>query len=244
MMSIWRRATRNACLALLLLVTACPAWAEFVAEYDFRVILVKDKEMIDQVQARLQAGTDFGEMAKRVSIDRNSAANGGLMEAVQIESLSGAFASELKRLKEGQRSVEPRMSEFGWFVLKVESIAMVEVDDEESEEEAAEREKQEQLQEEKNAQAKADFEEANEKFVACARHASDLEGEQKELKRRTDMFNLGSSYSEANLRKDWADFKRSVASFNRTCKGLRYNEKILKVCSHPAYQSEWCRRFE
>lgn len=172
------------------------------------------------------------------SIDRNSAKNGGLIRQKPARGLQRDFADELKSLKPGQRSSKPRNSEFGWFVIKLESVEMT--DDEpllKAYEQIAE---QSRLDREREAKAKAEFEEVKAKFESCARRASDLEGEREELERRVNMFNLGSQYSKSELRSDQARFNRNVSGFNRDCTDIRYNEEITKVCSHPAYKSRWC----
>lgn len=238
----WISAARKACLALTMALAAAHAGAAQLAEYDFRVIIAKDEASMAQIQEKLDAGADFGKMAMENSIDRNSAREGGLMKRARASELHRVFVDELESLKPGQRSSKPRNSEFGWFVIKLESAKVTTDDTQERLKAYEEMAKQSRLDRERQAKDKAQFEEAKAKFESCARRASDLEGEDKELTRRIDMYNLGSGYSGSELRSDQARFKRKVSSFESDCSNVRYNEEIAKVCSHPSYQSRWCAR--
>lgn len=247
MESHWITAARRGCLTLIMTMAATHAWAEQVALYTFRTIIAKDKAAIDEIQSKLKAGADFGKLAMESSTDRNSAKDGGLMRETKANSLHGAFAAELESLKPGERSAKPRNSSFGWFVMKLESVTMVEDDTDQLMQAHKDRDEKMRLELERRDKAKAEYEEAKAKyddakakFESCARRASDLEGENKELNRRINMFNLGSQYPESELRSDQARFKRKVASFDSDCSRVTYYEGFNKVCSHPAFQSRWC----
>lgn len=122
----WKTALRQALLAWAMALGAGHAWAAQVVEYNFRAIIVADKAAADQVQQKLDAGADFGRLAFERSIDRKTGEIGGLMRQARAHSLNRAIAAELQRLKPGERSAEPRMSDFGWFVLKLDTVTMVE----------------------------------------------------------------------------------------------------------------------
>lgn len=115
----WISPTRKVCLALMMILATAHAWAERLAEYDFRVIFSKDKASMEHIQKKLDAGADFGKVAMENSIDRNSAKEGGLMRHARARELHPVFVDELESLKPGQRSAKPRNSEFGWFVIKL-----------------------------------------------------------------------------------------------------------------------------
>ncbi|KIF81690.1 peptidylprolyl isomerase [Noviherbaspirillum autotrophicum] len=250
MESQWISATRRAYLALAMTLAATHAWAENVAEYNFRAIIAKDKAAIDQIQDKLNAGADFGKLAMESSIDRNSAKDGGLMKYARVSSLQSAVAAELESLKPGQRSAKPRNSPFGWFVIKLESVTMVEDDTAQRIQAHKERGEKIRLDRERQEKARAEYEEAQArfeedkaKFESCARRAADLEGENDELNRRIKMYNVGAEYNVSELRSDQARLKRKVSSFEHDCSEVAYNDEIAKVCSHPAYQSRWCSAF-
>lgn len=238
----WISAVHKTALALILAVAAAHARAETVAEYDFRLILVKDKATIEQVQRKLDAGADFGKMAMENSIDRGSAGDGGLAKHVQASTLHGVFANELENLKPGKRSTQARNSEFGWFVIKLESVRMVE--DEGLKRARAHQERDEKIRQAREQEGKdqAEFEAVKAKFTSCARRAAALEGDNDELERRVDMYNSGvDSFSASELRAQRARLNRRAAAFNDECTNIRANDEIVRICSHPAYQSRWCR---
>lgn len=226
---LWRAAP---CGALLALATG-HALAGQLAEYDFRVIVTKDEPSMLRILKQLDAGADFGTMAKEHSIDRNSAKAGGLIKYVNVRELHRVFVDELENLVPGERSRKPRKSEFGWFVIKLESARQVEDDrlaTKRAYEEMAEREER----------ARREVEEARTRFESCARRAASLEGEVEEIERRTAMHDAGSGYDASELRRDQRRLERKVDSFNGDCSNIRFLKEFTKVCSHPAYRSQWC----
>jgi DNA repair exonuclease SbcCD ATPase subunit len=246
----WISVVRKACLALAMTLAATHAWAEKVAEYNFRTIIAKDKAAIDQIQEQLKAGADFGTLAMERSTDRNSAKDGGLMKYARANSLHSVVVAELESLQPGQRSAQPRNSPFGWFVIKLESVTMVEDDTAQRMQAHKERAEKLQLDRERREkdmadyeEAKARFEEDKAKFESCARTAVDLEGESKDLNRRIELFNQGARYSASELRSEQVRLNQKVSVFERDCSQVAVNDEITKVCSHPAYQSRWCSSF-
>lgn len=243
MKSQWTSAARKTCLVLAMTMAATCAWAEKVAEYDFRVIIAKDKAEIEQIQEKLKAGADFGKMAMESSIDRNSAKEGGLIKYARASGLQSPFVEELRSLKPGERSAKPRKSEFGWFVIKLESVTMKEDDTALLMQMHKERDEKNRLDREREAKQRAEFEEAKTRFESCARRARDLESENDSLNYNIEMYNLGAKINKSELRADQARLDRKISSFERDCSELKYNDEIAKVCSHPAYQSQWCGHY-
>jgi peptidyl-prolyl cis-trans isomerase SurA len=76
------------------------------------------KDSIDAVQARLQAGEDFAELARQHSAD-GSAASGGDLGWFRRGAMVREFEEIAFRLPAGQVS-EPVRTEFGWHLIKVE----------------------------------------------------------------------------------------------------------------------------
>jgi peptidyl-prolyl cis-trans isomerase C len=70
-----------------------------------------------QIEAALQAGTDFGMIARSQSDDTSSAQNGGEIGPVPRESLPGDVAAEGFALKPGQIS-RPVRTQFGIHIFK------------------------------------------------------------------------------------------------------------------------------
>ncbi|WP_279283113.1 peptidylprolyl isomerase [Clostridium sp. C2-6-12] len=91
-------------------------------------ILVTDEQKAKELKAKLDAGADFGTLAKENSIDNGSKNNGGSLGFVQYntEELVREFVDGFKNLKEGQVS-EPVKSQFGYHLIKVTGIKSGEV---------------------------------------------------------------------------------------------------------------------
>jgi peptidyl-prolyl cis-trans isomerase C len=86
-------------------------------------ILVKTEAEANDVLADLKKGTDFAKEAKDKSIDKGSAVNGG--DLGMYFSQNGGevvqpFADAAFALKNGEVSVKPVQTQFGWHIIKVE----------------------------------------------------------------------------------------------------------------------------
>ncbi len=82
-------------------------------------ILVATEEEAQDVYTQLQEGENFEELAKQVSQDPGSAAQGGALGYFTKERMVPEFANVAFATKVGELS-EPFQSQFGWHVLKVE----------------------------------------------------------------------------------------------------------------------------
>ena len=76
----------------------------------------KVKERIDSVYNALKGGADFAEMAKRVSQDPGSAANGGLLPWIGPNQTLKEFEDQAYALKDGEMS-EPFLSPAGYHII-------------------------------------------------------------------------------------------------------------------------------
>ena len=76
----------------------------------------KAKERIDSVYNALKGGADFAEMAKRVSQDPGSAANGGLLPWIGPNQTLKEFEDQAYALKDGEMS-EPFLSPAGYHII-------------------------------------------------------------------------------------------------------------------------------
>lgn len=76
------------------------------------------RQLADSVYNALQAGADFGEMAKKYSNDRSTFMNGGVMPEFGIAKYDGGFEKEAFSLKHDSDISKPFQTEFGYHILK------------------------------------------------------------------------------------------------------------------------------
>ncbi len=108
-----------------------PTDEELHAEYDTAVagldkteyhalhILVKDKDLADQLTKKLKAGAKFDELAKANSIDTGSKVKGGDLGWFTAGRMVKPFADAVKGLKKGETTPEPVQSQFGWHIIRL-----------------------------------------------------------------------------------------------------------------------------
>jgi hypothetical protein len=83
-----------------------------------RQILVADEQTVNQVEARLKAGEDFGLLAKELSKDTGSREAGGDLGWRSKESLVPELAAAASNLEIGVIS-DPVQSSLGWHIIQV-----------------------------------------------------------------------------------------------------------------------------
>jgi Parvulin-like peptidyl-prolyl isomerase len=95
---------------------------------DVAHILVADEGKARELKAKLDAGADFGTLAKENSLDTGTKNNGGSLGFVEYNTkeLVSEFVEGFKNLKEGQVS-EPVKSIYGYHLIKVTGIKSGEV---------------------------------------------------------------------------------------------------------------------
>lgn len=91
-----------------------------VNEVNARHILVKTKEEADAIIKRLDAGEDFAAIAKELSTDPGSGANGGELGWFGPNQMVPEFEKAAFALEVGAYSKEPVQSQFGFHIIKVE----------------------------------------------------------------------------------------------------------------------------
>ena len=74
------------------------------------------KERIDSIYEALKAGADFADLARRLSQDRGSAANGGLLPWIGPNQTLKEFEDKAYALKDGEMS-EPFLSPAGYHII-------------------------------------------------------------------------------------------------------------------------------
>lgn len=81
-------------------------------------ILVATQELANQISAQLNAGADFGEIARSQSVDTATAPNGGDLGWYSQYDVDGAFWSATSGLAAGQTSA-PFQTPSGWEIVRV-----------------------------------------------------------------------------------------------------------------------------
>jgi peptidyl-prolyl cis-trans isomerase C len=91
-------------------------------EYKARHILVEKEEDAKKIIADLKKGGKFEDIAKKMSKDPGSGANGGDLDWASASSYVPEFAQALIKLNKGQLTDTPVKSQFGWHVIRVDDI--------------------------------------------------------------------------------------------------------------------------
>ncbi|MBA4255346.1 MAG: peptidylprolyl isomerase [Polaromonas sp.] len=91
-------------------------------EYKARHILVEKEEEAKGIIASLKKGDKFEDLAKKMSKDPGSGANGGDLDWANASSYVPEFSSAMIKLEKGQLTAEPVKSQFGWHVIRLDDI--------------------------------------------------------------------------------------------------------------------------
>jgi peptidyl-prolyl cis-trans isomerase C len=95
-------------------VAAMPPQQELHAMH----ILVKSKEEADKIIKELEAGKDFGELAKANSTDPSAAQNGGDLGFFAKGQMVPEFEAAVFAMKDGEFTKVPVQTQFGFHVIK------------------------------------------------------------------------------------------------------------------------------
>jgi len=89
-------------------------------EYSARHILVEKEEEAKDIVARLKKGEKFEDIAKKMSKDPGSGANGGDLGWSTAANYVPEFSQAMVKLEKGQLTETPVKSQFGWHVIRME----------------------------------------------------------------------------------------------------------------------------
>ena len=95
-------------------------------EYKARHILVKEEQEAKDIIAKLDKGAKFDELAKELSQDPGSGANGGDLGWAAADSYVQPFAEALAKLKKGSTTKTPVQTNFGWHVITLDDTRTAE----------------------------------------------------------------------------------------------------------------------
>jgi peptidyl-prolyl cis-trans isomerase C len=92
-------------------------------EYRARHILVRDEDEARALLGQLRKGASFANLAKQKSIDVGSGRNGGELGGwFSQDQVVPEFYEAVRQLKPGETTREPVKSEYGWHIIKLESV--------------------------------------------------------------------------------------------------------------------------
>jgi peptidyl-prolyl cis-trans isomerase C len=90
-------------------------------EYQARHILVSGEDVAQKVIQQLNSGADFGNLAKRLSIDKESAKNGGDLGWFAPDRMIKSVSDAVALLKKGEYTKTPVQTQFGWHVIQLQN---------------------------------------------------------------------------------------------------------------------------
>lgn len=91
-------------------------------EFKARHILVETEDQAKKIIADLNKGAKFDDLAKKLSKDPGSGANGGDLDWAAPASFVPEFSEAMMKLGKGQTTAVPVKSQFGYHVIRVDDI--------------------------------------------------------------------------------------------------------------------------
>lgn len=91
-------------------------------EYKARHILVETEDQAKDIIANLKKGAKFDELAKKLSKDPGSGANGGDLDWANAASYVSEFSEAMIKLEKGQTTDAAVKSQFGWHIIRVDDV--------------------------------------------------------------------------------------------------------------------------
>lgn len=91
-------------------------------EYRTRHILVETEAEAKDIIANLAKGAKFEELAKKLSKDPGSGANGGDLDWATAATFVPEFSQAMVKLNKGQTTEAPVKSQFGWHVIRLDDL--------------------------------------------------------------------------------------------------------------------------
>ncbi len=96
-------------------------------EFRTRHILVETEAQAKDVVANLKKGAKFEELAKKLSKDPGSGANGGDLDWATANTFVPEFSQAMIKLGKGQITETPVQTQFGWHIIRVDDIRQAEL---------------------------------------------------------------------------------------------------------------------
>jgi peptidyl-prolyl cis-trans isomerase C len=91
-------------------------------EYRARHILVATEKEAQSTIAKIKKGAKFEDLAKKISTDKGSGANGGDLEWANPANYVKEFADALKSLSKGKMTETPVKTQFGYHIIRLDDV--------------------------------------------------------------------------------------------------------------------------
>lgn len=100
------------------------AYDELVPPHEFQLrhVQLADREAAQAVISRLQQGQGFAELARSLSTDKVTRAQGGHLGWLMVEQMPPDFAAAARALKPGEHTVQPVKTDQGWHVIQLQAL--------------------------------------------------------------------------------------------------------------------------
>lgn len=100
------------------------AYDELVPPHEFQLrhVQLADREAALAVISRLQQGQGFAELARSLSTDKVSRAEGGNLGWLMVEQMPADIAAAARALKPGEHTVQPVKTDQGWHVIELQAL--------------------------------------------------------------------------------------------------------------------------
>ncbi len=89
-------------------------------EYRARHILVEKEDEAKALIVQIKGGAKFDELAKKLSKDPGSGANGGDLDFAKADSYVPEFGEALAKLKKGEMTEVPVKTQFGYHIIRLD----------------------------------------------------------------------------------------------------------------------------
>lgn len=89
-------------------------------EYRARHILVEKEDEAKAIIVQIKGGAKFEDLAKKLSKDPGSGANGGELDFAKPDSYVAEFGQAMTKLKKGEMTETPVKTQFGFHVIRLE----------------------------------------------------------------------------------------------------------------------------
>jgi peptidyl-prolyl cis-trans isomerase C len=92
------------------------------SEYHAHHILVKDRDLAEQLIKKIKGGAKFEDVAKAQSMDTGSKPAGGDLGWFALGRMVKPFGDAVKTMKKGEMSATPVETSFGWHIIRLDDM--------------------------------------------------------------------------------------------------------------------------